>query len=183
MNSVGPDVQLVQRARAGDRQAFGELYDRHAPMVRAWCFDGLLDLDEAHDACQEVFLRCWRQLDRIQQGDRIGGWLRGVAQYVVQERRRSRRRDRLEFRESPPSPATSTDFAAPAEREEMLHALARLPDPERSALHLYYLREQPSECARAVLGLSRAGFFKALQRGRERLHRTLSCSGDRHERS
>ena len=37
------------------------------------------------------------------------------------------------------------------------------------AVHVFYLQEHPVEHARALLGLSRSGFYRALERARKRL--------------
>jgi DNA-directed RNA polymerase specialized sigma24 family protein len=51
------DNELVQAAVAGDRAAYGTLYDRYAPLVRAVCYDHTRNLADAQDLAQDVFLR------------------------------------------------------------------------------------------------------------------------------
>src|SRR5688500_16336258 len=53
------DAERVRAALAGDRSAFGDLYDRHARWVRAVLYDVIHDLPQAQDLAQEVFLRAY----------------------------------------------------------------------------------------------------------------------------
>lgn len=73
------DTQLVLAIRAGDSQAFGQLYDK-------W-FDRIYDLahrivrnpDIAAEVAQDTFLKAWRSLDSLENPDAFGGWLLRIA--------------------------------------------------------------------------------------------------------
>src|SRR6201988_5011784 len=68
------DDALVSAARAGDRSAFGLLYDRYARMVH-----GILlcrvPPREVDDLVQEVFLLALKKLDSLRDISRFGAWL------------------------------------------------------------------------------------------------------------
>ena len=174
------DVRLVRAALGGDVAAYGALYDRYARLVRAVCHDATRDPTAAHDLCQETFLRAYRNLADLRDPAAFAGWVVGVARMVGREWRRSRRRDRHEY--VPDVPERPDDGATPGgattvddadESRAMLLAIADLPETERLALHLFYLQENPADVARAVLGLSKSGFYRALDRARTRLRRQL----------
>ena len=57
--------ELVERAKAGDRQAFTGLYDQFAPLVRSVAYDTTGSLHEAEDLCQDVFLQAYRNLGQL----------------------------------------------------------------------------------------------------------------------
>src|SRR6266700_8205350 len=59
------DRLLVERARAGDEQAFGALVARYGQPVLSLCYASTLDASEAEDLSQEVFLSAWRNLKRF----------------------------------------------------------------------------------------------------------------------
>ncbi|HUY79699.1 MAG TPA: sigma factor, partial [Ktedonobacterales bacterium] len=67
------------RARAGDETAFSQLVERHSP----WLFRRIVHLlrDEylAHDAMQQVWLRCYLSLDEIRLVSALPAWLARVA--------------------------------------------------------------------------------------------------------
>ena len=76
------DPLLVARARAGDLGAFAVLVDRHAVGLAAFCrrlTGGLGGAAGADDLFQETILRAFQSLDRLEQRDRFGAWLFGIA--------------------------------------------------------------------------------------------------------
>src|SRR4029079_17218656 len=72
-------AELVVRARAGDHAAFAALYDRHARLVRAICYDATAHLTSADDLSQEVFLRAYQKLHQLRDGSRFVAWLCEIA--------------------------------------------------------------------------------------------------------
>src|SRR3954452_22406398 len=56
------DEQLVERVRAGDREAFEEIYERHASGLVSFCRHLLGGMEEAEDAVQHTFLRAPRAM-------------------------------------------------------------------------------------------------------------------------
>lgn len=71
----GSDAALVERARAGDTQAFAQLVDRYQQRV-FWVARGMLGNDEdARDAAQEAFIRVYRSLDRFDTRLKFYTWL------------------------------------------------------------------------------------------------------------
>lgn len=69
------DGALVERARAGDAQAFAQLVDRYQQRV-FWVARGMLGNDEdARDAAQEAFIRVYRSLDRFDTRLKFYTWL------------------------------------------------------------------------------------------------------------
>jgi RNA polymerase sigma-70 factor, ECF subfamily len=164
---MADSVELVARARSGDHAAFAALYDRHARLVRAICFDATAHLGSAEDLSQEVFLRAYQRLHQLRDGARFVPWICEIARRAGRDwARRSRRAGALS-NGTPP-----TDVAVPQEEPqlaELRNAIRQLPDDERMALHLFYLDEQPVTVARQVLGLSQSGFYKLLERARERV--------------
>src|SRR5271166_6109924 len=96
-NNEPSDADLGARVLAGDRDAFGRLYDRYARLVRAVVYRAGNDAPVVHDLTQECFLRAYRNLARLRQPDRFGAWVVGIARAVAREHRRSLRRDRHQF--------------------------------------------------------------------------------------
>ncbi len=65
---------LVSAARAGDRAAFGRLYDRYARMVHGILL-ARVPPREVDDLVQEVFLLALRQLHSLRDISRFAAWL------------------------------------------------------------------------------------------------------------
>jgi RNA polymerase sigma-70 factor (ECF subfamily) len=68
MSQLAPEVEngLLEKARRGDAEAFGALYEAYAPAVFRFLFSHLDDRLDAEDLTEEVFLRVWQSLPRYQ---------------------------------------------------------------------------------------------------------------------
>ena len=61
-NNEPSDASLVVQVLAGDREAFGCLYDRYAHLVRAVVYRADNEPPLVNDLTQECFLRAYRNL-------------------------------------------------------------------------------------------------------------------------
>lgn len=165
---MGDVRDLVLRAKGGDRQAFADLYDQFAPLVRSVAYDATGCPQESEDLCQEVFLLAYRNLSQLRDGSRFPGWLMMIVRRQCANWGRSRQRRREVGLEEIETPVAASDPNGD-EIQHMLGAIRQLPPKERMALHLFYLVEQPAETARQTLGLSSAGFYKMLDRAKKRV--------------
>ncbi|HEY3964611.1 MAG TPA: sigma-70 family RNA polymerase sigma factor [Planctomycetaceae bacterium] len=167
------DATLVAQTVAGNSAAFGLLYDRYAGIIRAICFDETREMHAANELAQEVFLRAFSGLAKLRSADRFAPWLVSIAKYVCREWRRGRRRDRHQYTSHVPETASSPDADTDDAAGRLRMAITRLPEQARLALHSFYLNGESAEIARQILGLSRAGFYKALERARRQLAEIL----------
>src|SRR5262245_7698815 len=71
-------TNLVERARAGDRAAYGELIERFRPTVYAVALARLRNPAEAEELAQEVFLHGMKQLVQLRDPNCFAGWLRQI---------------------------------------------------------------------------------------------------------
>jgi RNA polymerase sigma-70 factor (ECF subfamily) len=60
------DAELVQRAKEGDASAFELLYARHHARIYRLLYGMLGNHDDAAELTQEVFVRVWVELPRLQ---------------------------------------------------------------------------------------------------------------------
>jgi RNA polymerase sigma-70 factor (ECF subfamily) len=166
------DAELVARTLAGDREAFGRLYDRHARLVRAVALGAGRDAATVQDLTQECFLRAYRNLPSLREPGSFGPWVVGIARQLVREQRRRRRPGGLPL-DGPPAapPARSADDA-----DEIAHVLglvSRLPEEERLAVHFFFLGERDVGETARLLNRSRSGTYALLKRACARLARRL----------
>src|SRR5829696_4266179 len=68
-------VELVERARAGDHEAFTVLVDQVVPRLFNVARLILRDRDAADDATQEALVRAWRDLPGLRDPERFEGWM------------------------------------------------------------------------------------------------------------
>ncbi|MBM4111599.1 MAG: sigma-70 family RNA polymerase sigma factor [Phycisphaerae bacterium] len=177
-DTVNEDCTDLDAHRAGDREAFTRLVDRHGAVTLAICRQHTANLPDAEDACQEAFIRAHRKLHQVHDCTGFRSWLYAIAKLACSERRRSAgRRARHEGeamtitrdRDRARSTTPSEDAARAESLAQLDHALNRLPEDERLAIHLYYLEPDPVAAARSALGLGRSAFYKLLAQARERL--------------
>lgn len=69
------DGELVERARAGDADAFDELVRRRIDAVYRMALGILGQPADALDATQDALISCWRKLPTLREVDRFNGWL------------------------------------------------------------------------------------------------------------
>jgi RNA polymerase sigma-70 factor (ECF subfamily) len=139
-----PDQALVDRARRGDTDAFGELIRIHQHRVVNFTHAMVSNRADAEDVAQEAFLRAYRGLRQFRSGSAFKTWL---YQIVVNAARThlARRKNRPE--DAAGDPAASPDAfgqpvsagnveAALIDRDRLDQALATLPDDLRAAVLL-----------------------------------------------
>jgi RNA polymerase sigma-70 factor (ECF subfamily) len=71
-------VDLVEKARTGDREAYGELANRFQPTVYAVALTRLRNPLEAQELAQEVFIHAMSKLDQLRDPQCVAGWLRQI---------------------------------------------------------------------------------------------------------
>ena len=90
---VASDAWLVEQARRGDRDAFGELALRYERRLMRVLLRFVHDVELAQDLAQETFLRVWERLDQFDTSRRFGPWLFRIGVNLTMDflRRRKRR--------------------------------------------------------------------------------------------
>jgi RNA polymerase sigma-70 factor (ECF subfamily) len=167
------DRELIQAVLAGEQTFYEKLYDRYGPLVRAICYDTTRNLTDAQDLAQDVFMRAYERLGRLRDHDIFGKWIVGIARLRCKEwrRRRSQGRDKhVELDDAEPAIANPSNDDRIERLREMI---TKLPEKERLALHTFYLQDKSADNARRIMGLSRSGFYRVLDRARKRLEHLL----------
>ncbi len=168
------DAELVQAAAKGDKNAYGTLYDRYAPLIRAICYDHTKHLADAQDLAQDVFLRAYERLGGLHRADRFGPWIVTMARLRCREWRRQRSRERQKNARLPKSEAVAEGLPEVMASEALRRKIAQLPERERMALHVFYLQGNSTPDSCRLVGLSRSGFYRALDRARKQLRTLLA---------
>ena len=88
------DRELVDRARDGDADAFGQLVRRHQQRIHRLAIHMLRDRAEAEDVMQETFVRAYRALDRFDGRSEPYTWLYRIAMNLSLNALRSRKSHR-----------------------------------------------------------------------------------------
>ena len=86
------EAALVERARAGDHEAFAELLDTHLQATFRTAMAILGDETEARDATQAVFVLCWTRLPQLRDVELFPAWFGRIVVNTARSALRGRRR-------------------------------------------------------------------------------------------
>ena len=167
------DKTLIEAVLAGDKEAYEKLYDRYAPLVRAVCYDYTSNLADAQDLAQDVFTRAYEKLDRLRTRDSFGQWLIGIARLRCKEWQRRKLRSPNNNGEFNEVRAVVSEKPDDSRIEQLRKLITTLPAKERFALHTFYLQGNSADNVREIMGLSRSGFYRVLERARNRLKKLM----------
>jgi RNA polymerase sigma-70 factor (ECF subfamily) len=171
-------IQLVQRAQAGDRSAYGQLVEQFQSQVYALALAWMHDVAEAQELSQEVFLRALVKLRQLRAPECFAAWLQRLARRLAYNRRRRR------------LPATASNDLLPqlpaADRgplEELLRAEVRdaireglhhLRAADREVLLAFYFEGHSVQHISQKLGVPVGTVKRRLHVARHRLQRQLA---------
>ncbi len=170
--SVRSDVQLIERIRAGDNDAFGEIYRIFAPLVHGIVL-ARVPYDEVQDLVQEVFLSAYRNLDTLRDKNAVGPWLARIARnraigFYRQARPTEEISDELRGRTNPN-----------AEAREILDAIRDLPETYRETLVLRLIEGMTGAEIAERTGMTPNSVRVNLHRGMEMLRKKLGIGRER----
>ena len=173
--------QTVERAKAGDRDAFGRLYEQLAPRVYNYFYHHLGgQTTTAEDLAEDVFLNVLRRLDTYTaRGLPFSAWIFRVAHNrLVDYFRAQQRRPQLPLDNA----GETSDFAPERElqrvvdRETLVAALDRLTPTQRSVIVLRFLQHLSLGETAQALDKTEDGVKKLQQRALDSLRRSLLSS-------
>jgi len=161
--------RYVERAAAGDHDAFAVLVDLAVARLDAAARLILRDRELARDAVQDALIRAWRDLPGLRDPDRFDAWLHRLTVHACLDLVRRRKRRVIEVELSPiDSPATYDVAGALADRQLLDQALSGLAPGHRAVVALHYLLEMPLPEVAASLGIP-------LGTAKSRLHYALGA--------
>ena len=178
-------MSLRARVRAGEPEAFRELFDEHVRSVYNHAFRLTGSWSVAEDVVSLTFLEAWRLRDRVDSGADGGSlrpWLLGIATNVARNVRRAARRHdgalaRLPKTDVVPDLAEEV-IARIDDRERLartLTALAALRKPEREVLALCVWSGLDYAEAAEALGVPVGTVRSRLSRARSKLAKLVAA--------
>jgi RNA polymerase sigma-70 factor (ECF subfamily) len=170
------DGDLVRRAQAGEREAFGVLVRRYQRRVFSLGIRMLRNRSDAEDLVQETFLRAFRALDRFEPDRPLAPWLYRIAtNRALSSLERRGRRNHEELSPSlaaaGPNPEEETDKRR-LERA-VRAAVAELPPEQRAILALRVGEELSYREIAEVVDVPIGTVMSRLARARETLRRKV----------
>ena len=184
-----PDIRLMLRVRADDREAFADLVDRYRHRLVGIMNHLIGNADEAEDLAQEVFLRVFRTRHKYTPKAKFSTWLFTIANNLALNAIRDRQRRRalpLEVGDSGPhglwpTDPTAADRAPPPahnlQQQELAavirSALDDLNERQRVAVVLNKFEDMNYADIANVMGLTAKAVKSLLSRARAKLRERL----------
>ncbi|MCK3779599.1 RNA polymerase sigma factor [Ensifer sesbaniae] len=169
------DAELVEKAVNGDRQAFGQLVERHYDFVHAvaWRWSG--DVSDADDIAQEVCLRLGSAIRGFRGTSRFRTWLYTLTLNAARDHRRRQARDDRRLQAYASEQVTIAQPQDPDEeqREALWAAVRELPEKQCDAVLLVYAEGLSHAAAADALGCSEATISWHVHEARKRLKTVL----------
>lgn len=177
------DAELVTLLREQPPAGMAALYDRYGRLVFSMALRIVQDRGAAEEVTQDVFLRCWRNLDRYQpsQGSLVS-WLLSIAHNRAIDELRSRRgKDaRREISDEALQPQAQIDpgYDEALLRNEVRQALGDLPPAQREVVELVFwgdmTRREVAEHLQLPLGTVHTRLRLGMDKLRENLRRLFA---------
>ncbi|NPV42207.1 MAG: sigma-70 family RNA polymerase sigma factor [Anaerolineae bacterium] len=184
VDQPGSELQWIHEAIAGDKQAFGRLYDHFAGQIFRYLIFRVEERAVAADMTEEVFLRAWEKLPhfgREGRGLNFRAWLYRIAHNLVVDHYRTARPE-VSFQNIPEPHSGSTSLPGIVERsdqtEQVRSALRELDEVARQVIALrFFSGLNPGEIA-SLLGLSEGNVRIIQFRGLKKMRGLLGAEDE-----
>lgn len=170
---------LVDRARLGDADAFGSLYDRFQPEIVRYLAHRVGDPDTGEDLAQQVFLKAWQAIPRYEaRGVPFKAWLYRMAHNQMVDHFRTRKPTTDLEGIDPPEEAEAESLVIAAEMTAALAgALAKLSEDHRQVLTLRFLMEKSAREIGEIMGRKEVTVRGLQMRALQGLRREIEETG------
>ena len=181
-------IVRCQRGSQPDRVAFAELLRRYESHVNRLFYHLAPDWQERADLAQEVWIRVYRNIKRLQEPAKFRGWLSRIATNLFYDELRKRKRvsqpisldapirmsDGEMSWELPSNTPSPTDNLATKEfYDQLQEAIAMLPEAFRTTIVLREIQGLPYEEIAEITGVSLGTVKSRIARARLKLQSTL----------
>lgn len=170
--------ELVQRAQAGDAEAFAALAEQVAGDLRRHARAIIADDHAAEDIAQDALVATWLNLPSLADPGAFPAWLRQIVRRHAYRRLRRRDVELVPLEQSAGAHDDPLDHVDQADAHATAHrAIANLPPELRDVVRLYYIRECSQRDVAAFLGLPLTIVNNRLHKARRMLkHRMLNMA-------
>ena len=182
------DTELVERARAGDADAFGELVERYQAAVYRVARAALRSTTEADDVTQEAFIAAFRKLREFRGDASFKTWLLAIAWNTARMQRRSAWRWLERFRPTDAAVMPERPALVPSQEEALLgrnlrtqvrRSVMTLPPKFRDVLLLATSDDLTTDEMATILGIPAGTVKWRMSEGRRHVRVKLARLGIR----
>ena len=185
------NYDLILRCQAGlrpDRSAFAVLLRRYQPHVDRVLYHLAPDWQDRADLAQEVWIRVYRNIKRLNQPVKFQGWLSRIATNLFYDELRKRKRTssplsldaprsvedgEMDWEIAGDNPGPEEDLTTREFYEQLRLAIADLPEVFRTTIVLREIEGMPYEEIAEITGVSLGTVKSRIARARQRLQSQL----------
>lgn len=179
-NRAASDRELIGLARSGDRDAFGELVERHYDFVYriAWRWAG--NRADAEDIAQDVCVRLGKAIRSFKGEGAFTTWLYAMTLNVARDLKRKEKRDTVKTEAFGVHAliAGEAEETADDSAERLWTAVRQLPDKQREAVMLVYGEGLSHAAAADAMGLAEATVSWHVHEAKKRLKMLMRSAGE-----
>ena len=136
------EAAAIQRCKAGDKEAFRTLVEKYEKMLFGIAWLMTRDRDLAADAVQETFLKMWKHISSLREGNGLKAWLARILVNEVKQQGRKKRVPTVPIEQASGVPDGSEGIEIEMERGELREAVRKalrlLPNDQAQAVVLRY---------------------------------------------
>ncbi|MEM6278296.1 MAG: sigma-70 family RNA polymerase sigma factor [Verrucomicrobiota bacterium] len=165
---IDPDLDLVERSRAGDTKAFDELVEKYTPKLYGLVYHMTSNHEDTNDVLQDVFAKAYRALKRFKGKSTFYTWIYSIATNMTLNflKKRNRRRgmslDDVDMSiQNDPDFIEATSKSDPvreaniSELQERLNmAMQELSHDHRAVVTMFDIQGMPHAQISKILGVS-----------------------------
>jgi RNA polymerase sigma factor (sigma-70 family) len=185
------NYDLILQCQTGHRPnkaMFGELMRRYQSHVERVLYHLAPDWQDRADLSQEVWIRVYRNINRLQEPGKFRGWLSRIATNLFYDELRKRKRNatplsldaplamgdgEMDWEIASDSPGPDEDLTSREFYDQLREAIADLPEVFRTTIVLREIQGMPYEEIAELTGVSLGTVKSRIARARVRLQSQL----------
>jgi RNA polymerase sigma-70 factor (ECF subfamily) len=167
---------LIERCRAGEREAFYKVYKLYAKAMFNVGFRITGNEDDAEDVLQEAFLSAFRHLDSYREDASFGAWLKKIVVNKAINVLKKKKTEMLPDDEKwdVAEPGEPVEYGNGLTVEHVKRAMEQLPDGYRAVLSLYLLEGYDHQEIAEIMGITESTSKSQLNRAKNKMQELLT---------
>jgi len=180
------DVELVKKAKKGDRQAYNKLIVQYKDAVYSVVYRMVHNKQEAEDLTQETFIKAYKSITSFNEAYAFSTWLFKIATNSCIDHFRKRKLktysmdetirykdDEIRHEYADPEPGVEHHLESSERARLIRQAIERLPEKYRIVIEMRHQQEQSYEEIADSLSLPLGTVKARIFRAREMLNKSL----------
>jgi RNA polymerase sigma-70 factor (ECF subfamily) len=167
---------LVERAMAGDHEAFSELTRLSIAKLYAIARLILRDNERAEDATQEALVAAWRWLSTLRDADRFEAWLKQLlVRACYREAAKAKRRSEIEAHVAAIGRFGADPGIALADHDELERGFRRLSPEQHTLIVLHFYLGLPTQETADIVGIPVGTVKSRISRATQQMRAALDA--------